>query len=342
MTKIKMFFFVCLCLTIGFVLFGAVPSIAKSDSKDSYRIGFSNGFTGNVWRQQMLLSLEQEKQKHPEIEELIVLDGQGKIDKQITDIESLIAQQVDAIITIPNSGTALCPVLRKARKLGIKVVPFNLEIACDDYDAYVGLDPAYKGKTWAEFLVKKLDGKGKIVAFGGIPGNQYSAIVWEAAEKVFKNSQIEVLAYKYANFTMDQAKIIMADLLNTYPKIDGIFSDGAEMATGAMKAIIDADRELVPITGLDGNGLLKMYMKYKGGANNLDICLVSEPTWQSKIALQVALDLCKGIPTKKRTIINPTVITSENAQEYVRPNLPDTFQLDTDLSEELIKKLFSR
>ena len=45
----------------------------------------------------------------PDVGDLIIVDGQGDITKQVNDIELLASQQVDAILCIPNSGTAVVP-----------------------------------------------------------------------------------------------------------------------------------------------------------------------------------------------------------------------------------------
>ena len=44
-----------------------------------------------------MASLRNEAAKHPEIADLIIVDGQGDITKQVNDIQDLISQQVDAI-----------------------------------------------------------------------------------------------------------------------------------------------------------------------------------------------------------------------------------------------------
>ena len=82
---------------------------SKGNVKEKFIVGFSNGFSGNSWKAEMLASLQQEAVKHPEAE-LIVLDGEGSINKQVMDIESLIARKVDAILLIPNSEVAIVPV----------------------------------------------------------------------------------------------------------------------------------------------------------------------------------------------------------------------------------------
>lgn len=306
-----------------------------------YRIGFANGFSGNTWRTEMLLSLELEASKHPEIAELIITDGQGDIAKQIADVESLIAQRVDALLIIPNSNTAVIPVLRRALQQNIPVIAFNLPV--DDKNAftsYIGTDPVNKGRALGQFIVDELGGKGKIVALGGLPGNGYTAAAWQGAQEAFAGKEIEVLTFQDAHWQEDRARVIMADLLTAYPEIDAVWADGGQVAAGAAKAFVAAGRPLGVFTGDDYNGILKLYMEHKEAQPSFKIGLISEPTWESRVALQFALSALKGEPLPKEHIIEPQLITGENAGEFVMPELPDGFFVDTDLPDEWIRKMY--
>ncbi len=314
--------------------------VAAFQKEGPYRIGFSNGFSGNTWRTMTVASIEQEAGKHDDLEELIIVDGQGDNTKQVNDIESLISQEVDAILTIPNTGSSVVPVLRRAVQEGIAVVPFNLPVDGEEWTAYTGTDPANKGGRLGEWLRDALGGQGRIVALGGIPGNSYTAAAWGAAEPVLTEAGIEVLAFRDAYWEEDRAKIVMADLISAYPEIDGVWCDGSQVATGAMKALLDANRPLVPVTGDDYNGLLRLYDENGANEPNFSFGLLSEPTWESALALRIALQILRGEETPVIQTIEPQFITIENYQDYYRPNLPDGVFVDTDLSDETLAELF--
>jgi ribose transport system substrate-binding protein len=313
---------------------------AKGQKKDGpYRIGFSNGFSGNSWRTMCVTAVQDEAKKHKDLAELTLVDGQGDITKQVNDIESLISQQVDAILCIPNSGAAVAPVLAGATREGIVTIPFNLPVDGENWSAYVGTDPERKGQALGAWLAKALGGKGRIVALGGLPGNSYTAACWKGAQSAMQG--IEVLAFKDAYWEEDRAKVVMADLIAANPQIDGVWCDGGQDGTGAMKALMAAGRPLVPVTGDDYNGLLKLYLAEKDKQPKLDIGLMSEPTWESVVALRAALSLLRGEEVAKRQIIQPQLITKDNVRKLVRPDLPDGVFVDTNLSDAELKKIFS-
>ncbi len=319
---------------------GGTVNGAKFKKQGKVRIGFSNGFSGNTWRTECLYSVKKEATQHKELSDFIVVDGQGDITKQVNDIENLVSQNVDAILCIPNSGSAVAPALREATKQGIVTIPFNLPVDGEDWTAFIGTDPEKKGHALGQWLRDAVGNSAKIVALGGLPGNSYTAAAWAGAQKAMAGSQIQVLAFRDAYWEEDRAKVVMADLIAAYPEIDGVWCDGSQVGAGAMKALLAAKRPLIPVTGDDYNGLLKLYAQEAANQPKFKIGLLSEPTWESVIALRTALKLLAGEEVPKRQTIEPELITSENYKNYVRPDLPDGVFVDTDLSNDELKTLF--
>jgi len=319
---------------------GEGPAVKLAPKSGPYRIGFSNGFSGNSWRAMCIAAVRAEAELlKADVKDLIIVDGQGDINKQVNDLETLANQGVDAILCIPNSGSAVVPALRDATRSGIVTVPFNLPVDGEAWTGYLGTDPEKKGRALGAWLDKALGGKGKIVALGGIPGNSYTAACWKGAQSAFSPG-IEVLTFKDANWEEDKAKVVMADLIAAYPEIDGVWCDGAQDAAGAMKALLAANRPLVPVTGDDYNGLLKLFKAEKPKQPKFDIGLMSEPTWESALALRTAVQILKGDEVRKRQIIEPVLITAANYEKYIRPDLPDGVFTDTSLSDDELKAIF--
>ena len=124
---------------------GETVSGGKFKKKGPFRIGFSNGFSGNTWRTECLFSAKKEASLHKDLADFIIVDGQGDISKQVNDIENLVSQNVDAILCIPNSGSAVAPALREATKQGVVTIPFNLPVDGEAWTAFIGTDPEKKG-----------------------------------------------------------------------------------------------------------------------------------------------------------------------------------------------------
>ena len=54
-------------------------TVQRPKKDPPYRIGFSNGFSGNSWRAMCIASLEAEVANQPDVAELIIVDGIQKV-----------------------------------------------------------------------------------------------------------------------------------------------------------------------------------------------------------------------------------------------------------------------
>jgi ribose transport system substrate-binding protein len=334
-------------LTLVFVLLLVsnvlISGLSFADAK-KYTIGYDIYFLGNTWSVQMYKEFASEANRHTDaIKNVVYVDSEGKVDKQIANIEDLIAKKVDAIITTPNSPTALIPVLKKAQSKGIKVILLAATIKANFYDALVTVDDVDFGKAGAEWLVKKLNGKGKIIALNGIAGISVSQDRWNGAKKVFdKYPGIKIISSINADWDYAKAKVEVSNTLAAQPQIDGIWSQGGGMTLGAIEAFQAAKRPLVPMTSEDNNGFLKVWQKLKTTGTGFDSIAVAKPTWLGSEALKVTLDLLQGKKVKKDQVLAVPKITSENLDKFVRQDLPDSFWANSRMTDEEVKATFSK
>ena len=277
-----------------------------------------------------------------EIAQLTVRDAEGDPRRQMRDISALVQAKVDAILCIPSAPDPIAAALADATARGIVTVPFTLPVSGTAWSSFVGTDKTRKGAALATWLAGALGGRGKVVGLGGLPGNPYSAALWAGAEAAWKGTGIEVLRFDPAGWDRERARAVMAGLLGAFPVIDGVWCDGGQDAAGAQDALLAARRRLLPVTGDDYNGLLKLYAAATAnGAPGFAFGLLSEPTWQSVVALRTALTLLGGGRVAKQQLVMPAMITPANYRQYIRPRLPDAVLVDTALDDATLKRIFA-
>lgn len=96
------------------------------------------------------------------------LDAADNPQKQVSDVDQLIAQHVNGIIVFPLAPNTLNPALARARQAGIKVLGFNAVIkqpsptaSVAPYDANFDQGEDYQGaKLLAQYVSKQLGGAG--------------------------------------------------------------------------------------------------------------------------------------------------------------------------------------
>lgn len=322
-------------LTAAFAL-GLMGSAAAADK---FTVGYDIYFGGNSWSVQLYKEFEAEAQKQAGTVDVTYTESELKVDKQIANIEDLLTKGVDAIIVTPISPTALIPTLKKAQAKGVKVVLLASKIRSQDYDALVTVNDEDFGKAGAEWLVKALSGKGKIIALNGISGISASDDRWAGAKEVFDaNPDVEVVSAVDASWDYAQAKVAVSNLLAANPEIDGIWSQGGAMTLGAIDAFDAAQRALVPMTGEDNNGYLKRWASLKD--KGFTSVAPSKPTWLGSEALLVAIKLLKGETVEKDTTFPPPTITDENVTTTVRSDLSDSFWVNTRLNDDQVRAAF--
>jgi ribose transport system substrate-binding protein len=311
----------------------------------TYTIGLSNFSLGNSWRVQMVAEAEYAASQNPLVKQLIVTQSDDSVEKQISDIEDLIAKKVDAILITAANPEALVPVVDKAMKAGIVVVDFDNPVYTDNITAHVIVDQKEFGRVQGEWLVKAMNEKGKIIAFNGMKGTAISAERFEGAKSVFdKYPDIEIIQEVYADWDYAKAKRAMEDLLAAYPTIDGVWSQGGAMSEAVVATYLEKGMEPPPVTGEDGNGFLKIWKEIKdsGKYPNFDSIGTSMPTWVSAKAMEVALDALQGKPVDKKTVLPIPTITGATLDQYVKPDLPNSYWCNSQLPEEIVLKIFTR
>ncbi len=305
-----------------------------------YTIGFVSIFMENSWAVQLVEEFLAEAEKYDSIKQVIHLDAQGQVSRQISIIEDLIARNVDAIVIDPVSPVALQGVLKEAQRKNIPVIAVSSQIPLDQVTSWVGRDDREYGKITAQWLVEELNYKGNIIALSGIAGNPVAEERWAGAKEVFdKYPEIKILTRQFADWGRAQAKAKMANILAAYPDIDGVWSDGGAMTQGAMEAFKDAGRSFVPMTGEANNGFLLDWIE--ASEEGFTSIAFNNPTSVSAIGLKLALKVLNGEPIPKSVnATGPYILSLEKAKEYADPTLADDYWLGTTLSREKLEQLW--
>jgi ribose transport system substrate-binding protein len=317
------------------------PNYLVHPKKGPYVVGLSNSFSGNSWRAQMVAEFKAAAEKMKaggKLKNYIIADATGNTSSQIQQIQNMIDKKVDAIVLDANSDSALNPIIAQAHKSGIIVVSFDNAVT-SPYAIIVNTNQKEFGRVMADWLVKKLNGEGNIIVLNGLAGSPVSNDRWSPAEAIFKKyPKIKILSNVNANWDQATAQQAVANLLPSMPKLDGVWSQGGAMTLGAIYAFQAAKRDLVPMTGEGNNGFLKIWQANKN--QGFDSIAPSNPTTMSVDALNVAIAVLKGQKVSKDNIAPPLVITGENLNKFVRPDMPDSMWLPCNLSQSELERLF--
>ncbi len=297
--------FIGIALLTGMVL--AQAGLPKLAVKPSYRVGFAQTESNNPWRLAQSASMKSEAAKLGW--QYVETNASGSTSKEVSDIRSLIAQRVDAIFISPREEKPLAPVVLEAKQAGIPVIIIDRNVdpatavAGRDYIAFIGSDFIQEGQRAGDWLVKKMNGKAKIIELQGTTGSSPANDRKTGfAQAIAKAPGMQIVASQTGNFTRDEGRKVMESLIQAHPEATAVYAHNDEMALGAITALEAAGRHPgkdITIISIDGEkeGLQAII------AGKLGATVECNPRFGVK-AYQTLKDFAAG-KTVSTKIINP-------------------------------------
>ncbi|WP_216589193.1 ABC transporter substrate-binding protein [Streptomyces brasiliscabiei] len=321
----------------------ADKSASSAPRAKDLKVGWSTIYLTPSWMQQTLKMLQTDVDKLKsagKVSSFKTFNANGDTSQQIAQIRAMIQQKYDVILVDAGSSTALNPALEQAVAAGITVVAFD-SLPTSTKVIRVGTDQKAWGSMMAEWLAKKLDGKGSIIAMNGPAGVAVSEDRWSGAETVFKKyPDIKIVSNVHSEYNLAPAAQAFASAYSAHPDIDGVFSQGGALSAAALQTLVKQDKKLVPITGENYNGFLKLWQsKQKEGFSSL---ATAQPNYLSVIALEAAVAKLEGVDVPQDIDVPLPEITDDNLGDYAEPDQADDSYPIKDLPQADIDKLIGK
>lgn len=183
--------------------------------------------------------------------ELIVLDSQDESSKELSNVEDVLEQGIDVLLINPVDSDAVANAVKLANDKDVPVITLDRSASDGKVVGHIASDNVAGGKMAAEYIIDKLEGKGKVVQLQGIPGASAARDRGKGFEEGIKGSDIELIASQPADFDRQKGMSVMENILQAQPEIDSVFCQNDEMALGALQAIEAAGREGIMVVGFD-------------------------------------------------------------------------------------------
>lgn len=248
--------------------------------------------------------------------QLIVNDAQRSAEKQVQQVESFVAQKVDAIVLNPCEVEASAPAVDKALAAGIPVVNVNSETKSAP-SAFVGSRDEDAGSIALEYIAKRLNGRGNVVMMHGYMGQAGEIKRSTGARDVLaKYPDLELLAEQTADWDRAKGMSLMENWIQSYgDRIDAVFAQNDEMAMGALMALEQAKRkQKVVVVGVDA--IADALAAVRDG--RLDATIFQDAKGQGASAVETAVKIVRHEPYEKQTLIPFQLVTKENVGQYAR------------------------
>ena len=301
-----------LFLTLLIAYFSFLISSCQQEDKH-YVIGVSQ-CSADIWRDKQNAELKMGAYFHDNVE-LKFAAAYDSDERQVQQIDSLVATGIDLLIVAPNQVSTISPAIDRAYDKGIPVIVFERKTSSQKYTAFISADNYEMGHVMGEYIASRLGGKGNVLEIKGLEGSSpaierhngfMDAIKGYPGIKVVGSLQgdwTETTANERTKQWLDNNKDVHVDL---------VFGANDRTAMGARKAFSPLTSHPTPLyCGIDGlpgkNGGIQLVRD-----SLLDASYIY-PTHGDQI-IDLAIKILEGKPYEKETMMMSALVTRDNAK----------------------------
>lgn len=224
-------------------------------AQETYKVFLNMSYSGNTWQASAANGVKALAATPPydkTVEFKTVISGTD-VQRQISDIQSMVAAGANAILLYPLSPTALNRAIKQACDKGVVVFTYDSTVTESCAHNVSNITARYGANT-AQWMVNEMGGKGEIIFNHGVAGTTVTKTYDEQAYGVFKRYPgIKIVGDFYGNWNDATSQEEVAKIMAAHPNVDGIWTvDGTY---GSLQAVLNSrpDR-LVTIAGQSNNG----------------------------------------------------------------------------------------
>jgi ribose transport system substrate-binding protein len=283
------------------------------------RIAFAQPDTSSAIYPLLLHGAQEEAKKRGY--EVVESHANSELSKQVDEMNTWVAQQVEGIIVLPLDNNAMGPIVKKANAADVKILSYS-DKALPNTDGWVIFNnlqgAALVGKNAGEWVNKTLDGKAKVALLTHEVQQTGRERIGGAVKELQKVAPgVEIVA-RHEGVLAAQTLPVVQSMLQANPDLNVILCIADDGCVGAERAFMQTDPskdriDQMYIAGWDGT--VQIYEKILSGGpiratGALDAI---------KIGAAAITATANAIEDKKPTEINfPYVLASQDDEAAVQ------------------------
>lgn len=245
---------------------------------------------------------------------LISTDPANDVNLQISQVEDMIAQNIDAIFLNPVDAEGIRPALDQLKAAGIPIINFDTEVADLSYvTSYVGSDNYNAGKVCGEDLVARLPNGGPILVLDS-PTMQSVVDRTNGFMDAIEGHGFQVVGKQDARGNLEISMRLTEDLLQANSNVVAIFGGNDPTALGCLAAAKAAGLTNVLIYGVDGSPDIKA--EIASGKSLIAGSGAQSPVTMAKDSVNVMYKVMAGEKVDARYPVRTFMINADNVADY--------------------------
>jgi ribose transport system substrate-binding protein len=299
-------------------------SSGNDEPGETVVIGFSGPEADHGWLAAVNDSARAEAEEYEDID-LRVAEGTNDANLQISQIETFINEDVDAIVLLPTDGAALTEVATSAMEAGIPVVNVDREFSSPFAARTTILGDNYgmgvSAGTYACQLIEENNIADPIIAeIQGIASLPLTQDRSQGFADALSDCGQDVDNQVSAEFTVESGEEVASNLLQAAPQIDIIWNHDDDQGVGVKQAFDNAGRDEFFFIG--GAGSCNAMRLIEDG--EMEATVLYPPT-QAADGIRLARLIAQGkgmsdlvqVEVPRRIVLNAPVVTADNVDEYM-------------------------
>lgn len=302
----------------------AGASSSNDDTGETVTIGFSAPAADHGWMAAITSLAVDAADRYDDID-LRLADGTNDVALQISQMETFINDDVDAIVMLPFDGAALTPIALEAMAAGIPVINVDREFSDPNAARVTVLGDNYgMGVSAGEYICERLGDQpdaviGEIAGIDNLPLTQDRS---QGFEDALGECGLSVANRVAAEFTPQSGEEVTSSLLQALPEIDAIWNHDDDQGLGVLAAIENAGRDEFFMVG--GAGSANAMRDIQSGESVVEATVIY-PASQAADGIRLARLLAqqKGmsdlvqVEVPRLVQLYAPVVTSDNVDQYL-------------------------
>lgn len=248
--------------------------------------------------------------------EVITVDAKGDSATQVSQVQDLITQGIDALIYIPAGATAASVPTKTAKAAGIPVVNVDRNADGAPGDTFIATNSVASAKAVCDWAFKQAGGQGEMIIIHGQKGTTPEVDRTKGCgESLAANPGIKLVGELWSEgWHQDEGFKLTQDLLQANPNVTIVFGQADALALGAAQAIKVANLgRKAWVAGFDGDTAALKALK----EGVFDVTATQQTQGMGRLAVDAAIKLVAGESVAAEQLQDATLTTVENVDQFI-------------------------
>ncbi len=248
--------------------------------------------------------------------EVITVDAKGDGATQVSQVQDLLTQEIDALIYIPAGAAAATVPTRLARDQGIPVINVDRNADGEPGDTFIASDSVTSAYNVCKHIFAQAGGEGEMVIVHGQKGTTPEVDRSKGCKQAMDETPgIKVVAEQWSQiWSQDEGFQLTQNMLQAHPEVKIVWGQADALALGAAQAVKVANLpQRIWVAGFDGDTAALTALS----EGVFDVTATQQTQYMGRLAVDSAIALVKGETVPKEQLLEATLTTADNVKQFI-------------------------